>query len=75
MLLLWLGLAAFFAFIAFRSFTTGSYLRGGFASIAVLLFVGAIWISFQPRSTDTAPERAAVAKTSDGAPADPFSDR
>lgn len=71
MLLLWLGLAGFFGFIAFRSFTSGSYLRGGFASFAVLLFVGAIWISFQAPAAETAPERASTQQT----PGDPFSDR
>ena len=44
MLLLWIGLAAFFAFIAFRSLRSGSYLRGGFAVFAVALFSFAIWI-------------------------------
>lgn len=71
LVLLWLGLAGFFGFIAFRSFTTGSYLRGGFASFAVLLFAGAIWISFQAPSAEAAPERASAQK----APGDPFSDR
>ena len=71
MLLIWLGLAGFFAFIACRSLTTGSYLRGGFASFAVLLFLGAIWISFQKPAEEAVPDRTPIAQTS----ADPFSDR
>ena len=64
MFLIWLGLAGFFAFIAFRSFTTGSYFRGGFASFAVLLFVGAIWISIQPRAAQASTQGESTAQFS-----------
>lgn len=74
MLLIWFGLAGFFAFIAFRSFTTGSYLRGGFASFAVVLFVGSIWVSFQQPAVEVGPEHSPSSQASQAQP-DPFADR
>ena len=47
MLLLWLVLAGFSAFIAYYSLAKGSYLRCAFASFWVTLFLLAIWIDVQ----------------------------
>jgi hypothetical protein len=46
MILLWLGLAAFSGFIAWRSLSEGSYLRGSFAAFWCVLFVFSIWVDF-----------------------------
>ena len=54
MLFIWLGLAAFSAFIAYRSISEGSYIRGTFAAFWLAMFVFAIWIDFQKHSAGIA---------------------
>lgn len=50
MIWLWLFLLGFFAWRAFLYFRGGRVVAGGLASLAVLLFAGAITISFLPKS-------------------------
>ena len=50
MIFIWLGLATFSGFIAYRSVVEGSYVRGAFAAFWLAMFTFAIWIQFQAPS-------------------------
>lgn len=54
MTFLWLALAAFTGFIAWRSLSQGSYLRGSFAAFWCVMFLFSIWIDFQRYSPPAA---------------------
>ncbi len=60
-----------FGFLAYHRFTNGSFLLGGLASFAVILFALAIWVDCQRHISEPSLQPAEEAED----PTDPFSDR
>lgn len=54
MVVVWLCLAGFSGFIAWRSFSQGSFVRGSFAGFWLALFLFAIWVDFQGQTAGVA---------------------